>query len=133
MRTGTIDRRLRTSNGERVTLRALKWEDLDHCVVFINDLVGEKGSEPNLGIAADRKQHSGQDIISTYAGRCPPVYQSCTHTDEGRDLCDQAFAMNSRNTWDCLGIPGKEDTISGLYQVSTRVGKPASVKWIVTG
>jgi RimJ/RimL family protein N-acetyltransferase len=39
-----------------VTLRALKWEDLDDCVAFINDLVGEKNSEPNLGIVADRKQ-----------------------------------------------------------------------------
>jgi RimJ/RimL family protein N-acetyltransferase len=34
----------------------LKWEDLDDCVTFINDLVGEKNSEPNLGIVADRKQ-----------------------------------------------------------------------------
>jgi RimJ/RimL family protein N-acetyltransferase len=34
----------------------LKWEDLDDCVTFINDLVGEKDSEPNLGIVADRKQ-----------------------------------------------------------------------------
>jgi len=34
----------------------LKWEDLDDCVAFINDLVGEKDSEPNLGIMADRKQ-----------------------------------------------------------------------------
>jgi RimJ/RimL family protein N-acetyltransferase len=37
-------------------LRALKWEDLDDCVTFINDLVGEKDREPNLGIVADRKQ-----------------------------------------------------------------------------
>ncbi len=56
MRTGRIYRRFKTSSGESVTLRALKWEDLDDCVAFINDLVGEKNSEPNLGIVADRKQ-----------------------------------------------------------------------------
>jgi RimJ/RimL family protein N-acetyltransferase len=56
MKTGRIYRRFKASNGESVTLRALKWEDLDDCVAFINDLVGERDSEPNLGIIADRKQ-----------------------------------------------------------------------------
>jgi RimJ/RimL family protein N-acetyltransferase len=56
MRMGKIYRRFKASNGESVTLRALKWEDLDDCVAFINDLVGERDSEPNLGIMADRKQ-----------------------------------------------------------------------------
>src|SRR5712664_1259072 len=56
MRAGRVYRRFKASSGQSVTLRALKWEDLDGCVVFINDLVGEKNSEPNLGIMADRKQ-----------------------------------------------------------------------------
>ena len=56
MRTGRIYRRFKTSRGESVTLRTLKWEDLDDCVAFINDLVGEKDTEPFLGIVADRKQ-----------------------------------------------------------------------------
>ncbi len=56
MRTGIIYQRFKTSKGESVTLRALKWEDLDDCVVFINDLVSERNSEPTLGIIADRKQ-----------------------------------------------------------------------------
>lgn len=34
----------------------MKWEDLDDCVDFINDLVGEKDSNPYLGIIADKKQ-----------------------------------------------------------------------------
>jgi ribosomal protein S18 acetylase RimI-like enzyme len=34
----------------------LKWEDLDNCVVFVNDLVGEKKTEPNLGVMVDTKQ-----------------------------------------------------------------------------
>jgi len=45
----------------RITLRALKWEDLDDCVVFINDLVAEKDIEPNPGIMADRKQTREQE------------------------------------------------------------------------
>ncbi|TMH95196.1 GNAT family N-acetyltransferase [Candidatus Bathyarchaeota archaeon] len=56
VKTGRIYRHFKASNGESVTLRALKWEDLDDCVAFINDLVGEKNTEPNLGIIADRKQ-----------------------------------------------------------------------------
>jgi RimJ/RimL family protein N-acetyltransferase len=56
MKTGRVYRRFKASNRESVTLRALKWEDLDNCVAFINDLVGEKNTEPNLGIIADRKQ-----------------------------------------------------------------------------
>jgi len=56
MRTGRVYRRFEASNRESVTLRALKWEDLDDCVTFINDLVGERSSEPNLGIVADRRQ-----------------------------------------------------------------------------
>jgi RimJ/RimL family protein N-acetyltransferase len=55
MRTGRIYRRFKKSGGN-VILRALKWEDLDDCVAFINGLVGEKDMEPNLGIIADRKQ-----------------------------------------------------------------------------
>jgi len=56
MRSGRIYGRFKTSSGESVTLRGLRWEDLDDCVAFINDLVDEKGSEPSLGIVADRKQ-----------------------------------------------------------------------------
>ena len=56
MKTGKVYRRFRTENGETVILRALKWEDLDNCVVFVNDLVGEKKTEPNLGVMVDTKQ-----------------------------------------------------------------------------
>ncbi len=56
MRAGRVYRRFTDSNGESVTLRALRWEDLDDCVVFINDLVDEKDHSPYLGIMADRKQ-----------------------------------------------------------------------------
>jgi RimJ/RimL family protein N-acetyltransferase len=56
MRTGRIYTRFKASTGKNVILRALRWEDLDDCVAFINDLVGERHSEPNLGIMADRKQ-----------------------------------------------------------------------------
>lgn len=56
MKTGKIYRQFKASNREEVTLRTLKWEDLDDCVRFINDLVGEKDRHLNLGIMADRKQ-----------------------------------------------------------------------------
>ena len=56
MKTGRVYRQFKGTNGENVTLRALKWEDLDHCVVFVNDLVGEKKTEPKLGVMVDTKQ-----------------------------------------------------------------------------
>lgn len=56
MNTERIYRHFKATNGESVTLRALKWEDLDNCVVFVNDLVGEKKTEPNLGVMVDKKQ-----------------------------------------------------------------------------
>jgi ribosomal protein S18 acetylase RimI-like enzyme len=56
MKTGRIYKRFKTSNRESVTLRALKWEDLNNCVSFINELVAERDTEPNLGILADKKQ-----------------------------------------------------------------------------
>jgi RimJ/RimL family protein N-acetyltransferase len=56
MRTGRVYRRFKTSSGEIVTLRSLKWEDLDNCVTFVNELVGEKKTQPNLGVMVDTKQ-----------------------------------------------------------------------------
>jgi len=56
MRTGRLYKRFRSSNGDEVILRALRWEDLDDCVSFINDLVKEKKTEPYLGIMADAIQ-----------------------------------------------------------------------------
>ena len=56
MKTGKIYRRFKATNGEAVTLRTLRWEDLDSCVVFVNDLVVEKRTEPNLGVMVDTKQ-----------------------------------------------------------------------------
>src|SRR5207247_6777795 len=59
MKTGKIYRRFKATNGEAVTLRALRWEDLDSCVVFVNDLVGEKRTEPNLGGDGGYKTNEG--------------------------------------------------------------------------
>ena len=56
MKSGRVYRRFTATNGKNVTLRALTWEDLDNCVVFVNDLVGEKKTEPNLGVQVDTKQ-----------------------------------------------------------------------------
>ena len=56
MKTGRIYKRFKATNSENVTLRSLKWEDLDNCVFFVNDLVSEKNTEPNLGVMVDTKQ-----------------------------------------------------------------------------
>ncbi|TMI09470.1 N-acetyltransferase [Candidatus Bathyarchaeota archaeon] len=61
MKTGRIYRRFKATSGEKVTLRALRWEDLDSCVVFVNELVGEKRTQPNLGVMVDTKQTREQE------------------------------------------------------------------------
>ncbi len=42
-------------------LRALRWEDLDDMVRFINSLVEERSVNPDLGIVADKKQTREQE------------------------------------------------------------------------
>ncbi len=61
MKAGRVYKRFKAKNGKMVTLRALKWEDLDDLVVFINKLVGERNVDPDLGIVADKKQTLGQE------------------------------------------------------------------------
>ncbi len=54
-------KRFRARNGKQVTLRALRWEDLDHLVTFINSLVDERKTNSDLGIIADKKQSREQE------------------------------------------------------------------------
>ncbi len=56
MKAGKVYKRFKAGNGKTVTLRALKWEDLDDLVVFINKLVEERGTNSDLGIVADKRQ-----------------------------------------------------------------------------
>ncbi len=56
MKTGRIYKTHEAKNGKKIVLRALRWDDLDNCVRFINSLVGERTSVSDLGIIADRKQ-----------------------------------------------------------------------------
>jgi len=56
LKAGKLYKRFRARNGRTVTLRALKWEDLDDLVVFINKLVEERGTNSDLGIVADKRQ-----------------------------------------------------------------------------
>lgn len=56
MKAGKVYKRFKAKNGKTVTLRALKWEDLDDLVVLINKLVEERGTNSDLGIVADKRQ-----------------------------------------------------------------------------
>ncbi len=56
MKTGRVYRTFKAKNGKKVVLRALRWDDLDDCVRFINTLVEERSSVVDLGIIADRRQ-----------------------------------------------------------------------------
>ena len=89
-----------------MTLRALKWEDLDDCVAFINDLVGEKNSEPNLGIVADRKQ---------------------TREEEAKWLADQITGIERGNIVSVVAevegkLVGNSSVTKGSYQDTKRHG-----------
>ncbi len=56
MKTGRVYRTFKAKNGKKVALRSLRWDDLDDCVRFINNLVEERSTVSDLGIIADRKQ-----------------------------------------------------------------------------
>lgn len=61
MRAGRVYRTFKSKNGRKVVLRALRWEDLDDCVRFINSLVEERKVQSDLGIIADKKQTREQE------------------------------------------------------------------------
>ena len=61
LRTGQVYRKFIAKNGKEVTLRAIKWEDLDGVLEFINKLVEERDIEPDIGIVVDRKQTREQE------------------------------------------------------------------------
>jgi len=75
-RTGRIYRHFKTPDGKNVTLRALRWEDLNSCVSFVNDLVAERSIEPNLGVLVDTKK---------------------TREEEAEWLADQLKGIENRN------------------------------------
>ncbi len=61
MKAGSIYHRFTAENGAKVTLRALRWEDLDDMVRFINSLVEERSVNSELGIIADKTQTREQE------------------------------------------------------------------------
>ena len=56
MKAGQIYKQITAKNGKRVTLRAVKWEDLDACLEFANRLVDEREIDPDFGIILDKRQ-----------------------------------------------------------------------------
>ena len=100
MISGRVYRRFKATNGENVTLRALKWEDLEKCVLFVNDLVGEKKTEPNLGVMVDTKQ---------------------TREEEAEWLANQLIGIESRKIISVVAdvggrIVGNSSVTRGSYQ-----------------
>ena len=89
-----------------MTLRALRWEDLDNCVFFVNDLVGEKKTEPNLGVMVDKKQ---------------------TREDEAEWLANQLIGIESGKIVSVVAdvggrIVGNSSVTRGAYQDTRRHG-----------
>ena len=106
MKTGRVYRQFKATNGENVTLRALKWEDLDNCVVFVNDLVSEKKTEPNLGVMVDTKQ---------------------TREEEAEWLANQLIGIESGKIVSVVAdtsgrIVGNSSVTRGPYQDTSRHG-----------
>jgi ribosomal protein S18 acetylase RimI-like enzyme len=50
LKAGHVYRRFTLANGKRVTLRVLRWEDLDELLSFINSLVKEKQGDARTGL-----------------------------------------------------------------------------------
>jgi RimJ/RimL family protein N-acetyltransferase len=56
LKAGQIYKQFTAKNGKTVTLRAIRWEDLDQCLEFANHLVEERQADPDFGIILDKKQ-----------------------------------------------------------------------------
>lgn len=56
LKSGTIYRGFSASNGRKVVLRAICWDDLHSVLELANNLVSERAIDPNFGILLDKKQ-----------------------------------------------------------------------------
>ncbi len=63
MKAGQFFKQFTAKNGKAVTLRSLKWEDLDSAVGFINGLVSERDEDPGFGIISDKKQTRESEAV----------------------------------------------------------------------
>ena len=61
---GHVYRRFTLAGGKKVTLRVLRWEDIDGLLIFINSLVEEKqgDSKSTLYTGFDRKVTRGEEV-----------------------------------------------------------------------
>ena len=56
MKAGQIYKDITAKNGKLVTLRAIRWEDLNAILEFANRLVDEREVDPDFGILLDKRQ-----------------------------------------------------------------------------
>jgi hypothetical protein len=56
LKAGRVYKQITAKDGKLVTLRAIRWEDLDACLEFANLLVAERENDPDFGILLDEKQ-----------------------------------------------------------------------------
>lgn len=49
-------KQFKTKSGKAVTLRSLKWDDLDDALLLANSTVLERGTDPDLGVLLDKMQ-----------------------------------------------------------------------------
>ncbi len=56
MKSGQIFENFCAKNGKQVTLRSLRWEDLDSVLEFADQLIAEREEDPDFGIIFDKKQ-----------------------------------------------------------------------------
>jgi hypothetical protein len=57
MKASPAYRQFRARNGKVVTLRSIRWEDLDDCVELAYSLVDERDVNPSIGVVIlDKRQ-----------------------------------------------------------------------------
>jgi RimJ/RimL family protein N-acetyltransferase len=56
LKTGQVYKRFKAKNGKTVTLRSIKWDDLDDALQLANSTVAERQTDPDLGVLLDKTQ-----------------------------------------------------------------------------
>jgi ribosomal protein S18 acetylase RimI-like enzyme len=56
MKSGQVYRKIQTKNGDFVTLRAIRWDDLYSLIDLANKLVDEREQNPDFGILLDKRR-----------------------------------------------------------------------------
>lgn len=76
LKTGQIYKQFYSKSGKLVTLRAIKWEDLDNVLEIANGIVEKRELDPDLGVILDKRQTReseaewlGKKLVSIESGQ----------------------------------------------------------------